>query len=135
MRNGTDTWDATQNRSNCAATMREITWAEQHRETQPDDKTPRPTHVEYWLEEFRPGPCEEKWCGYRVQVMDGDDPEPVEEYRAGNNPHVSDGYVPIREGLDRRTMRQFAVRTAEETAARYGLTKHDCVKLGDEFDG
>jgi hypothetical protein len=59
-------------------------------------------------------------CAYRVQVLDGEN-QPLEEYTGGNSRFDSAGFVPAREGVGLRTMKQYAKITAVEMAQKHGL--------------
>lgn len=72
-------------------------------------------------------------CAYRVQVLDGES-QPLEEYTGGNSRFDSQGFVPAREGVGLRTMKQYAKITATEMAEKHGLPPADVHWDADEAD-
>lgn len=61
--------------------------------------------------------------GYCVQTFQGD--ECVDEYRAGNDPHDSQGYVDPEAGLPISILRKYAEQTATEMAGDSTRVQHD----------
>ena len=65
-------------------------------------------------------PCPHAY-GYTVEVIDADTGRLIHSYSAGNHKLDSQGYVSVDSpmALDRETLKQYALSTADEIAAEY----------------